>query len=468
MTRLLELEIARLSHPSLKDNAAKMTNLENEIDKIKDKIRKLEETKERHKQTCEKCKKEIQTNEEAYKLYQEREKLVDEINAAEKSQNDIYGQMLDRFSDVVRDIAAKNPAMRALENVRGVAPTTEALPFLRAETIDALLKRGKCLCGHEIKPGSAEEQALKKLRETLPPHSLSNSLSDFIKSIRGRFSSISLDDAPSEFVHYFIKSQDFEISSDAKKTQIENIDRQLDGEGNFGERIATAQSLLHEMEVEIRKIDDSIAVENYKIKEMRDEIDTLKRELINDAKNKGQKAFFARCIEYAEAVSKRLSDYYTVNEEKVIDRLDKKVKETFALLGLRNEIPSIGRDYVFRCTEQDGLPTRLSESLSFIAALSTITSIIQLGKELVKEDNALSTTVIDSVPLVMDAPLSTFDTTRIKAFGDKMPAIVDQLIVFTKDTEGKIVKPFMADRIGVEYTIVSDSTTRSHFERVEA
>ena len=67
----------------------------------------------------------------------------------------------------------------------------------------------------------------------------------------------------------------------------------------------------------------------------------------------------------------------------------------------------------------------------------------------------------------MDAPLSTFDTQRIEAFGGRMPDIVDQLIVFTKDTEGDIVRPIMQDRIGRAYKIVADSETRSHFEPFE-
>lgn len=467
VSRLLDIELSKLSDPALQNNVENMNKLEDEIKSLEKEISDLKNKLNSYEESCDTCEETIRKNEDADKLYRERERLNEEIQTKEKQQENIYSLMLDRLADVVKGIAAKRPASQALEKVRGIAPTTDALPFLRAETIDALLERGRCICGHEILEGSVEEKTLLKLKETLPPHSLSNSLGDFIKATRERFSNIEFDDAPQKFIDYYNSAQDYEKIIEEAKGKVEGIDRQLDGAINFDKRVSKARDLLRAFQKEIQKINGSIAFKDEKIKDNLLKIDTYRRELVNDEKNKGQKAFFKRCIKYVDAVYDRLLDYYSKNEEKVIERLDKKVKETFALLGLRNEIPSIGRDYVFRCTEQSGIPTRLAESLSFIAALSTITAIIRLGKELVAEDENLSAAVIGAVPLVMDAPLSTFDTKRIEAFGNRMPDIVDQLIIFTKDTEGAIVKPFMADHIGVEYTIVSDSSTRSHFEKVE-
>ena len=56
-------------------------------------------------------------------------------------------------------------------------------------------------------------------------------------------------------------------------------------------------------------------------------------------------------------------------------------------------------------------------------------------------------------PLVMDAPLSSFDQTRIKNICDVIPTIARQVIIFIKDTDGNIAKSEMNQKIGIEYKV---------------
>ena len=54
----------------------------------------------------------------------------------------------------------------------------------------------------------------------------------------------------------------------------------------------------------------------------------------------------------------------------------------------------------------------------------------------------------------MDAPSSSFDIRRIKAFSSILPKIAEQIIVFVKDTDGNYLKDELIDNIGVEYELV--------------
>ncbi len=51
-------------------------------------------------------------------------------------------------------------------------------------------------------------------------------------------------------------------------------------------------------------------------------------------------------------------------------------------------------------------------------------------------------------PLVMDAPLSAFDTSRIQTVCKTLPEVAEQIIIFIKDTDGNLAEEHMGDRIG--------------------
>ena len=54
-------------------------------------------------------------------------------------------------------------------------------------------------------------------------------------------------------------------------------------------------------------------------------------------------------------------------------------------------------------------------------------------------------------PLVMDAPLSAFDKTRIKTVCDALPKVAEQVIIFIKDTDGDIAEEHMGAKVGQRY-----------------
>ena len=61
--------------------------------------------------------------------------------------------------------------------------------------------------------------------------------------------------------------------------------------------------------------------------------------------------------------------------------------------------------------------------------------------------------VTDEYPLVMDAPLSSFDQRRIKNICEVIPGIARQVIIFIKDSDGNIAKKEMSGKIGIEYEV---------------
>lgn len=134
-------------------------------------------------------------------------------------------------------------------------------------------------------------------------------------------------------------------------------------------------------------------------------------------------------------------------------------------------IPSINQNYQFRCLTSDGSDIHeLSSAQNLIAVLAVIAGIISLGREIIAEDEKQKD-IIDTVPMVMDAPISSFDSDRVNSFSETIPQIAEQLILLLKNPEAEIVKIKMNKKIGKLYRITNSengNSTCSVIEKLEA
>lgn len=191
----------------------------------------------------------------------------------------------------------------------------------------------------------------------------------------------------------------------------------------------------------------------------------LESELQAVNQNSTEAEFLRKCIRYTDAAAETLNDFYNKHEKTLLKKLNEKVQQSFSLLTSVANEPSIGNDYVFRCRFPDqGANSPLSGAISTMAVFAVITSIIQLGKDILQDDQQFTASIVDTVPLVMDAPMSPFDKTRIKKFGENIPKLADQIIIFTKENDFENVLESIRPYIGKQYRIVRDSESMSHIE----
>ena len=108
-------------------------------------------------------------------------------------------------------------------------------------------------------------------------------------------------------------------------------------------------------------------------------------------------------------------------------------------------------------TGNDAWRTSSGQTLAIILAF--ILGILEIAKELDTEKDSLL--IGDTYPLVMDAPLSDFDKTRIGTICNLLPTVAEQVIIFIKDTDGELAEHHMEDYIGRRYTIGKISDVES-------
>ncbi len=97
-----------------------------------------------------------------------------------------------------------------------------------------------------------------------------------------------------------------------------------------------------------------------------------------------------------------------------------------------------------------------------------ISAVIDLAKHKANDVTTDEKDIVDldseGYPLVMDAPLSAFDKTRILNICDALPRIADQVIIFIKDTDGEIAEQYLGDKVGKRYLINKDNNLNSTIE----
>ena len=342
----------------------------------------------------------------------------------------------------------------ALNELKDTDNVDKGVPDVSASTIKYLIDRKKCLCGCDLDdPTSKAVQELTALLKYIPPESLGGSINQFQKRSR-----------------WVIKSSDSYFS---------NIETQLGA-------IRGCSNKIEELEHEIGEIDDTILKSsNAKIKDfksrqiemehtrksLKDKLEKLKIDNgILDGKIKEAEAEISRLqlkieknqlletkILYARAAYNRFKQTYDFQEAQTREKLEDQINQLFKQIYAGGMTINIDEKYKINSyvnelqDNSSNIDANTARSYSIIFAF--IVGVINLAKQKVNDKTSDSSIITDEYPLVMDAPLSSFDQRRIKNICEVIPNIARQVIIFIKDSDGNIAKNEMRDKIGIEYEV---------------
>jgi DNA sulfur modification protein DndD len=153
-------------------------------------------------------------------------------------------------------------------------------------------------------------------------------------------------------------------------------------------------------------------------------------------------------LTYAESLLDELQSHYKEKEDATRIELENRMNNIFKLIYDGGFQLSIDEKYAIRIQiENNEIETSTGQSLSVIFAF--ISGVIEMAKERVN-DEELKT---EPFPLVMDAPLSAFDKTRIETISNTIPRIAEQVIIFIKDTDGELAEQYIGNKMGKKYVL---------------
>lgn len=372
--------------------------------------------------------------EHKWRKYQSLSRIYDNLNR---------DNLFDRF-------ICEWPVKEALVILSNSDVSGKDIPKLHGDTIKYLLKQKQCICGTILEENSKEWKVLENLINYLPPESISTSIGNFIKRMKDKYQEkvYLLNDARSDFAS--ILTLDEQISQCLE--EIDEIDKKLNGKdvsrevNNLNAVISKTKNNTVQLRNNKSALEKRIGGFSVSIQSKETERDTL-------AKKSSQNASIALAKKYAEALYDKFNVEYTAKEIKTKANLQAYINENFKKFFNGSITLQIDDNYAVKVSVNDkfnSLETSTAQGIAVIFAF--LAAIIRIAKE-----NSAN----ETYPVVMDAPLSTLDNQRIKIVCDTLPQIADQVIIFIKDTDGKVAEQYFGNAIGRRLTFdkISDYLT---------
>ncbi len=469
-----EIDANSKSVDQLSQYNSKIMEYEQKIDKANLEKTQVEGELESIKKEIEVNRAIILTETPKMQLHDEYVALEKEVKSLKKKRLNMIGQDLLKtfqkgiYGYVMTPIMKDEKINRLLELS---APQKKMIPGLTKKTIEYLLDKKKCLCGTCLQENTLPYQAVEELLEYSYPKTIG-----MLKEDHQKMEKV-VEREGKDFFSMMIRRMQIisEINAQIEGKEAEMADKMnLLASTSKGEE---AKKLLEQSKhLETKKNRELIDIEaNLKVweREKNRKISEKERLVIVDADTMR----LQRCLAYALAIHTKIKQSYENKENAYRLRLEKGMNEIFESIYAGNITIEIDAKYrIFvgvneEYSSTDEVERNTAQSYALIFAF--IAAVIDLAKKKVNEDAYEEEDKIDEenegYPLVMDAPLSAFDKTRIKSICTEIPRIADQVIMFIKDTDGTVAKEYMSDKIGLQYTAVkvNDSNLESQVMKEE-
>ena len=372
--------------------------------------------------------------EHKWRKYQSLSRIYDNLNR---------DNLFDRF-------ICEWPVKEALVILSNSDVSGKDIPKLHGDTIKYLLKQKQCICGTILEENSKEWEVLENLINYLPPESISTSIGNFIKRMKDKYQEkvYLLNDARSDFAS--ILTLDEQISQCLE--EIDEIDKKLNGK-DVSREVNELNELISKTKINTVQLRNNKSALEKRIGGFSVSIQSKETERDTLAKKSSQNASIALAKKYAEALYDKFNVEYTSEEIKTKANLQAYINENFKKFFNGSITLQIDDNYAVKVSVNDkfnSLETSTAQGIAVIFAF--LAAIIRIAKE-----NSAN----ETYPVVMDAPLSTLDNQRIKIVCDTLPQIADQVIIFIKDTDGKVAEQYFGNAIGRRLTFdkISDYLT---------
>lgn len=340
---------------------------------------------------------------------------------------------------------------------------SKGVPSVNDKTIKFLLERHECICGTHFEDGDAIAQHLYELLSYVPPKDLGTYIAEFDKECRTR--SEGQFDLREDIARAYNEYAEAENAVIAADQALSSARAHLDSINHVD--VGVLRANLKRAQQDVKNYEDKIAVARRDITRARSENRQLESEIekatFQDEKNR----LVQQCLAYVEYIHAYLDGYYSIHEAGTREELGATVNKFFTAMYDGELHIELDENYGVTVvvddinTSEETWKTSSGQTLAIILAF--ILGILDIAKNNIRSGEELLQG--DTYPLVMDAPLSDFDKTRIGTICNLLPDVAEQVIIVIKDTDGDLAEQHMASRIGARYTIVKNRDYDSQIKK---
>ncbi len=339
------------------------------------------------------------------------------------------------------------------------------VPDITSKAIEFLLKRGRCVCGAHLTHDKSKVKCLQELIMDLPPHSLNVAIGNFKDDMHTveHYGDQFFDELWEKGRNLGTLRGEIDSNENERSMIIDSISNQ-DEVTELRHKIELAKKYYKEYNDEKISCRVTLRQAEAKLNANKAERDKL---LVNDTRNKKNRVY----LQYAERILQDLKDVYKEREEDVRKELEKNINEIFEEIYDGGIHISVDKKYHITTTVnaseylQDGTDIEQNTAQSYAIIFAFISGIIELSKRKRNKSKGDGEEEDDVYPLVMDAPLSSFDKRRIKQICEELPKIAEQVIILIKDTDGEVAEKYLNNHIGARWQMVVERATSTRVER---
>lgn len=434
------------------DYQSRITGAEAEIKACEDRINEINDdisfyTDERDKYTSQ-----LKAYEETAKLQKDRETLIRTIDSLNRDLAQSKTNLVKVFSNGGFAFFSRNLLNEALSVLKNTSDDTECVPGMEGDAIDYLLKRGKCICGTAISPGSLAEQLLLQEKKKLPPESIGTVVKRYKDDAREFLNTSEqyYQQVEQAYTAYRKARKDLEFREEDLKAISDKLLGAKDSSA-IEQKRANAVRKIRELEEERRKKTQAVGAAEQIIKNSQD---SMKRHMAQNLNN----AKYQELLNYTDAIYDWIEETYKKREASVKTQLEDKVNANFSRMyhGTRN----IMIDDNYRVKYYD-VTTEESEGLKAVKSFAFVCGLVDLAKQVISSgdsDDEEATKEFKPMyfPLVMDAPFSNMDTSHIRNVSDILPQSANQVIIAVMKKDWEPAADIMSRYVGMTYSIQKD------------
>ena len=383
----------------------------------------------------------IERNRDGERLKSEIKRLQSHISTNQALIKGSTTSILRSFKQNYHHYFASKLMADALELLAQTKQIDKGVPDIHARTIEFLLNRGVCICGNQICDGSSEFMMLQKLKEYIPPQSLGTLVRNFAiecKTYSGNVVNLyeMIQNAMQELTNKQTENADYQAQID----QLEEDIKKFSDIGDYQRKIEMYRGDYRKKQQELFGLKEKVGSLQTKIE--RNET-TIREHSLKSENNRQIELYKA----YALRLYEVLKDDYTAQETEIRKQLEESINEIYS--AIYNGEVTLQIDQGYNITTQTkgfaNVETGTAQGISIIFAF--IAGVIKMARKNDKHDYLAT----EPYPLVMDAPLSAFDKSRIQSVCQTLPNIAEQVIIFIKDTDGEIAQEHLEAKIGKQF-----------------
>lgn len=468
-TRHLDKASGRFEDEVEKHASEELAGLIEQKRELNDEIRELERRKGDTESSISRIEQEIRD------IEQKLERLDE--SAALQERREEYG---DRRSELEDQIGAINAEIKQEVNNKGFIPvgmpliteTAEELNTLREEGvipsdltnsyIDSLLDAERCICGHELEPGTKRYEQVKAMKSDAVSEGVEqsaikiighlNQMSDMESSFFQR-----IDELVEQRKELCDEVESFTEKIDEVSAELQDVDQTA----KSGESIPELERKRESKEKKKETLIGEKGKIQERVEQKEDEIDEL-NEAIDDKRDERKEALLAkRRQKTAELVRQELSTAFAGLKERVRKLSNEKINETFDAIATKDLTAEITDDFQLKIWQDVGnerVEVDKSTGERQIASLAFVGSLVAIARERYEADSEAEYFTGGIYPLVMDSPFGALDKSHRREVSRVIPQLSNQIIVFATDSQWEgPVEEEMSSNVGKQYWLDFDA-----------